>query len=134
MSTKRKGLTKTQLEKMATYLHRRQHWLHGEIGGRIEGTEGDRDRGGDDVDLATMSVNSEIALDARARESRELQLIEQALRKVADGRYGLCEECGGTIAVARLEALPFAQFCIGCQERMDELGITAERREYQTLD
>lgn len=47
---------------------------------------------------------------ARAR----LADIDDALRRLADGTYGVCAECGGTIAVERLEARPFARTCFAC--------------------
>jgi RNA polymerase-binding transcription factor DksA len=46
-----------------------------------------------------------------------LQEIDDALAKLADGRYGLCEECGQPIGEARLEAMPAARLCIACASR-----------------
>jgi RNA polymerase-binding protein DksA len=46
-----------------------------------------------------------------------LQEIDAALAKLADGRYGLCEECGQPIGEARLEAMPAARLCIACASR-----------------
>lgn len=45
---------------------------------------------------------------------RELVLVERALQKIAQGRYGRCENCGRQIPAARLRALPHAQYCIAC--------------------
>ncbi|MEV4540721.1 transcriptional regulator, TraR/DksA family [Micromonospora echinaurantiaca] len=41
----------------------------------------------------------------------------QALQRMSEGSYGLCERCGGEIPVARLEILPWARFCVPCQSR-----------------
>jgi RNA polymerase-binding transcription factor DksA len=46
-----------------------------------------------------------------------LQEIDDALAKLADGRYGLCEECGQPIGEARLEAMPAARLCITCASK-----------------
>jgi RNA polymerase-binding protein DksA len=46
-----------------------------------------------------------------------LEEIDAALAKLADGRYGLCEECGQPIGEARLEAMPAARLCIACASR-----------------
>ncbi|MGC5022461.1 TraR/DksA family transcriptional regulator [Micromonospora sp. DT47] len=41
----------------------------------------------------------------------------QALRRMSEGSYGSCEGCGGDIPLARLEVLPWAQYCVPCQQR-----------------
>lgn len=53
------------------------------------------------------------------RDTRELDDIEAALRRVDDGTYGECVECGIAIPRARLEANPAAVRCIACQERVE---------------
>ena len=52
-------------------------------------------------------------------EGSTVSQIDSALEKIEDGTYGACEECGSVIARARLEALPFAGRCIGCQRRLE---------------
>ena len=49
--------------------------------------------------------------------SETLDEIESALAKLDDGTYGRCEECGGAIAEARLEAMPAARLCITCASK-----------------
>jgi DnaK suppressor protein len=49
--------------------------------------------------------------------SETLEEIESALTKLDDGTYGRCEECGGAIAEARLEAMPAARLCITCASK-----------------
>ncbi|HEU5423258.1 MAG TPA: TraR/DksA C4-type zinc finger protein [Nitrolancea sp.] len=48
--------------------------------------------------------------------------IQQALQKLDDGTYGICERCGKPIAPERLEALPFARYCLDCQDIIDRQG------------
>ncbi len=55
--------------------------------------------------------------------SRTLQGIESALRRLKDGKYGVCADCGGEIAAARLRAMPFAERCRDCQELADSEGV-----------
>lgn len=50
-----------------------------------------------------------------ALEREQLTQIEQALERLDGGTYGTCVDCGETIAPGRLEVLPYAAFCIGCQ-------------------
>ena len=55
-------------------------------------------------------------------ESRELRHVEQALERMRDGGYGLCERCSLKIPVARLNALPYATSCIDCQRENERVG------------
>lgn len=57
-------------------------------------------------------------------QSSEAQLvdIDDALEKIDNDQYGVCEECGGEIRKARLKALPFARLCIKCKESEESAG------------
>jgi RNA polymerase-binding transcription factor len=56
-------------------------------------------------------------------ESATLKKIDEALRRLEEGTYGVCEECGEKINEARLKALPFASTCVQCQERREEVQV-----------
>jgi len=58
-------------------------------------------------------------------ESETLRKIDEALRRLEEGTYGDCSECGQRIAEARLKALPFANTCRECQEHREELEESA---------
>ena len=45
---------------------------------------------------------------------RELSAIDEALRRISEGRYGTCLACGGPLGLQRLRAIPEARFCLGC--------------------
>ena len=68
-----------------------------------------------EVDFALMQMKSET-----------LARIDEAVQRLEDGTYGLCTECAGEIAEARLKALPFAALCRDCQEQEESRG-QAER-------
>ena len=55
-------------------------------------------------------------------ESETLRKIDEALRRLEEGTYGDCSECGQRIVEARLKALPFANTCRECQEHREELA------------
>ena len=55
-------------------------------------------------------------------ESRELARIENALERMRNGQYGLCEACAIKIPLARLNALPYATYCIECQREAERSG------------
>ncbi len=48
--------------------------------------------------------------------------IEEALQRMDDGTYGTCARCGRDIPLARLHAMPFANYCVDCQEIVDQQG------------
>src|SRR5215468_5564493 len=77
---------------------------------------------GDNVDAAVDSANDEISSQLVEIESRELGQIEHALQRIAAGVYGRCEFCGGRIAEARLNALPYTNSCIDCQRENERTG------------
>jgi len=49
----------------------------------------------------------------------EIQQIEQALRKIENGTYGICEECGEPIPKKRLQVRPLVLYCVQCQEELE---------------
>jgi RNA polymerase-binding transcription factor len=77
---------------------------------------------GDSVDAAVDTANDEICSQLVEIESRELGQIEHALQRIEDGVYGRCEYCGGKIAEARLNALPYTNSCIDCQRENERNG------------
>ena len=79
---------------------------------------------GDVVDAALDSVQDEISSQLAEVESRELTRIEYALERMREGQFGVCEGCGANIPMARLNALPYATYCI----RVPARGGTPGRR------
>jgi DnaK suppressor protein len=77
---------------------------------------------GDVVDAALDSAQDEISSQLAEVESRELSSIENALQRMRDGQYGICEGCGCSIPMARLNALPYATLCINCQREAERDG------------
>lgn len=77
---------------------------------------------GDTVDAAVDTANDEICSQIVEIESRELEQIERALERIVEGVYGRCEFCGGKIAEARLNALPYTNSCIDCQRENERHG------------
>jgi RNA polymerase-binding protein DksA len=65
----------------------------------------------------TLNVERERDLALSASANQAVEEIDRALRRMDTGSYGICERCGKKIAVARLEALPFAALCIECKSR-----------------
>lgn len=76
-------------------------------------------------DRATQEEEFNLELRARDREADLITHIDEALKRLHDGDYGYCEECGVEIGLRRLEARPTATLCIDCK-------TLAEMRERQS--
>lgn len=102
-----------------------------------EGREGVKDDGKDTYDLASEERDREISFILSDREREKLQGIQDALERIDDGSYGVCESCDTEIAAARLEALPFTRLCVSCQsDREKELKQSRrfdDERAYRKL-
>ncbi len=81
----------------------------------------------DDVDQASSDVEQSLRMRLRNRETLLLKKVDGALRRIAEGTFGICSSCDSDIEMKRLEARPTATLCIACKE--DE-----ERREINTID
>ena len=73
----------------------------------------------EECEQMVLAAQREMALVALDRDSRLLREVNAALARIADGSYGICENCEGEIKPKRLEAVPWARFCVECQEQMD---------------
>ena len=112
--------------------------IHREIeAGLREGREGAKEDGMDAYDLATEERDREISMILSDRERGKLQAIEDAVERIDDGSYGICESCESDIAEGRLEAMPFTRLCVSCQaerEKQDKLTRRAEAdRSYRRI-
>lgn len=71
------------------------------------------------ADVATDMYDREFNLGLASTEREVLVRIDQALKKIEDKSYGHCIECGKSIAAARLEAIPYVETCLKCQEKIE---------------
>jgi len=67
--------------------------------------------------LASRTLLEDLTVDTMERERQLLVEIEGALERLEEGEFGICEGCGADIPHRRLQALPWARFCIECAER-----------------
>jgi DnaK suppressor protein len=88
--------------------------------GRAEAAANARETESDD--WAQANAERDLAIALEERESAELVAIDDALKRVADGSYGLCADCGIDIATARLHANPTALRCVACQGKAEQAG------------
>jgi DnaK suppressor protein len=79
----------------------------------------EHDHGKDEGDRATISLDRELDLGQKSRDRTLLTAVDAALRRINDGTFGECLNCGQEINIKRLEAIPWVRYCIACQELID---------------
>jgi DnaK suppressor protein len=75
----------------------------------------------DFMDQAAMETDRSFRLRMRDREKKLMLKINQALTRIEEGTYVICEICGGEISIKRLKARPVTTCCIGCKNKMEAM-------------
>ena len=118
------------LKQASDMLEEMKRGLTKEMQGRVKGeTEGVKDEGRDTYDLASDERDREINFILNDREREKLVAIDEALQRIKDKSYGICESCEGEIKLGRLKVLPFTRLCVKCQEENEK-----ESKRQKTLD
>jgi DnaK suppressor protein len=76
----------------------------------------------DEADFAAASMDSGRDYQIYLNQKKELEEINEALKKIEEGRYGICEMCEDPIQEARLKIKPYAKYCIICREIIEKEG------------
>jgi DnaK suppressor protein len=127
---KEKKQRKEFLKQAADTLLETKKQLLKEMQGRVkEETEGVKDEGRDTYDLASDERDREINFILNDREREKLHAIDEALQRIKDKTYGICESCEGEIQLGRLKVLPFTRLCVKCQEENER-----ESKRQKTLE
>ncbi len=79
----------------------------------------------DPVDLAVRNYSKNVMLAVSENESRQLVMINEALERIEDDEYGVCQNCEEEVNPKRLNAIPWARYCLKCQE-LGEQGLLDE--------
>src|SRR5712671_154722 len=113
-------MTQTEISKYKAMLEAKQAELSAGLRNRediaIEKTP-------DAIDEVQLAGERELAIRNLDRESNLLRNVKGALARIADGSYGTCMHCEEDISLKRLNAVPWAAFCIRCQEAVDRNEI-----------
>jgi DnaK suppressor protein len=78
----------------------------------------------DSGDVAAYSYSKEVLMGLGENERTKLRLVEEALAKIDEGIYGVCERCEEAIPVKRLDLLPFTRYCVQCQSELERESAT----------
>ena len=108
---------KKLLKELKTRLQTRRDYLLKEINLRLKEI---KDSGGyrltDTADIASNIIGDDLVISVAQGEAKEIEQIDNALRNLKSGKYGICEKCGKKINKERLRAIPFVSLCIKCKE------------------
>jgi len=85
---------------------------------RSEDSDGPKDMG----DLCTTVLSKEALFRQTADRQRLVRMIDAALVRIGQGTFGVCESCGDDINPRRLDALPWTQYCLRCQQSLEKEG------------
>jgi RNA polymerase-binding transcription factor DksA len=93
------------------------HGLGGESGGGIS------DVPMHPADLGNASYEEEMNLTLLEAQEQLFEECDAALGRIANGAFGLCEECRRPIAAGRLQACPYARHCVACARKLESLAV-----------
>lgn len=114
-------MKKDRLAQFRAQLLDKRRQLEDEVGRTALYGKGQEDDSIKDLgDQATTAYNREFLFELGNGDRRLLKEVLIALQKLDEGGFGACERCGEPIAEKRLEALPFARYCIDCQRVVEQ--------------
>jgi DnaK suppressor protein len=116
-------MTKTDLEKFKNTLETKRMELSGSLRNRDEIVI---EKAPDALDEVQLAGERELAIRNLDRDSNMLRQIRRALGRIADGSYGVCLHCDEDISPKRIAAVPWAAYCIKCQEQVDRHEIEVD--------
>jgi DnaK suppressor protein len=113
-------------EELRTILEDRRREIQSEVQTRMKDVRADQGLGVvDDVETSESDIQDEIEFALIQMKAETLNKIDEALRRLEEGTFGYCFECGEEISERRLRALPFAVRCKDCEEARE----VAQQRE-----
>jgi DnaK suppressor protein len=116
-------MTKAELDKLKSILEAKQAELSGALRNRDEIAI---EKAPDALDEVQLAGERELAIRNLDRDSNMLRQIRRALARIADGTYGTCLHCEEEISPKRINAVPWAAYCIKCQEQVDRHEIEVD--------
>lgn len=113
-------MEKERLEFFRELLNERLKTILEEAEKTVKGMTNDRDSFPDPTDRANLETDRNFLLRIRDRERKLIGKIKEALARIDDGSFGICEECGADISEERLKARPVTTLCIDCKTKAEE--------------
>ncbi len=114
-----KRKTKTYRDRL---LARREGLFRQVTEAEMSSRERDLEATQDPADMAANAYTKELLISMSANDRKLLELIDEALGRIEAGEYGECINCGESVQEKRLEAVPWARYCLKCQD-LQERGL-----------
>jgi len=115
---------KNQIDELKAILLQRKESLSQNIHNSIDSIDQLKDQDiNDDLDYADFVSDSFTEGMIANHQLDELKQIEEALKKIKEGTYGICDMCGINIPIGRLKAKPFAKFCTECRTVFEQENL-----------
>ena len=115
---------KNQIDELKTILLQRKESLSQNIHNSIDSIDQLKNQDiNDDLDYADFVSDSFTEGMIANHQLDELKQIEEALKKIKEGTYGICDMCGINIPIGRLKAKPFAKFCTECRTVFEQENL-----------
>ncbi len=114
------GINRATLGRIRKKLNGMLADLEAEVASTVGGMRGGTGALPDPTDRASLESDRNLTLRIRDRERMLKKKIEDAIARIEDGTFGLCEVCGEQIGSERLEARPVTTLCIDCKESQEE--------------
>ena len=118
--------------KMKSYrdrlLERRESLFRQVTEAEMSSRERDAEATQDPADMAANAYTKELLISMSANDRRLLGLIDEALKRVETSDYGECVNCGEPVLEKRLDAVPWARYCLRCQD-LQERGLLSENED-----
>ncbi|ORJ58760.1 RNA polymerase-binding protein DksA [Geothermobacter hydrogeniphilus] len=118
-------MEKAKLDEFRQILQGQLDDIQRAAGGTVAEMTDEKENFPDPTDRAALESDRNFELRIRDRERKLANKIREALERIEDGEFGLCESCGEEIGEGRLKARPVATLCIECkteQERQEKIG------------
>ncbi len=117
----KKELDKKTITKFKKILLKEREQIVGEVKQIVESSKEMGQDGTQDIgDEAANIYNKQVLLSLNENERTRLQEADEALDRIGNGTYGICEECGGPISLKRLEVRPVAKYCVPCLTKLEK--------------
>ena len=114
-------LDKKTIAKFRKLLLKQREEIVGEVKQMVESSKEMGQDGIQDIgDEAANIYNKQVLLSLNENERLRLHEVDEALDRIENGTYGVCEECGGPISLKRLEVRPVAKYCVPCLTKLEK--------------
>jgi DnaK suppressor protein len=118
---KQKTLKQDKMETYKALLTQKINELLSEAGKTVSEMTNGKENYPDPNDRASLEADRNFELRIRDRERKLIMKMQEAIKRIEDGIFGICEVCGGPISEKRLMARPVTTLCIDCKTKQEKL-------------